>query len=109
MFDSNPSSSSHPRSDLAAVSAMAEAQPTSGVATGVQPGHGSVPNPWQGDIDALKQEVNDLRTTVLSLTKEIEELKRVKVQTVCGVLCHSPSILIGVTIPIFASVYREHR
>jgi len=39
----------------------------------------------QGDIDALKQEINDLRATVGSLAMEIEELKKVKVEAVSGV------------------------
>jgi len=61
---------------------MAEAHPASEAATVVQPGDGSVlPSPWQGDIDALKQEMGDLRT---ALMKEIEELKKVKMEAVSG-------------------------
>lgn len=64
---------------------MAEAHPMVAVPTEAQPGHGSTPNPWQGDLDALKQEIKDLRTMLGSLVKEIKELKKVKVEAVSGI------------------------
>jgi len=65
---------------------MAHAHPTPVVTTGIRFGHGSTPDPWRGDVDALKREIDDLRATVGSLVKEIEELKKVKTEAVSGVL-----------------------
>ena len=64
---------------------MAETHLNPVVTTGIQFGHGSTPIPWQGDVDALKQEIDDLRTMVGSLVKEVEELKKVKVEAVSDV------------------------
>ena len=62
---------------------MADAHPTSGITTGVLP--------IQDKVDALQKEVNDLRAIVESLIKEIEELKKVKIETVSGALLYFPS------------------
>lgn len=61
------------------------------MATGTQPGHGSAPNPWQGEIDTLKLEITDLRATLGSLVGKIEELERVKTEAVSGVFFHFDS------------------
>lgn len=68
------------------VSAMAEAHPTSVIATEVQFGHGSRRDPCQCDIDVLRQEINDLRTTLEVVVKDIEGLKRVKIEAVSAAL-----------------------
>lgn len=64
---------------------MAHAHPTPVVTTGIRFDHGSGMDLWRSDVDALKREIDDLRATVGLLVKEIEELKRVKVEAVSGV------------------------
>ena len=90
---------------------MAEAHPTIAVATEAQLGRGSIPNPWQGDLDALKEEIRDLKTMLGSVVKEIKELKQVKVESVSRILFYPFSYLRASchSRPRFGSVRREHR
>ena len=79
---------------VAAVSAMAEAQLISASTTEVPPTHGSGSTliSLQNDVDALKREIDGLKTTVGSLVEEIKDLKRVKVELVGGVFFPSPPL-----------------
>ena len=75
---------------VAAVSAMAEVHLTSASTTGVLPTHGPTLISLQNDLDALKREIDGLNTTVGSLVKEIEDLRRLKVETVGDVFFPFP-------------------
>ena len=74
---------------------MSEAHLTPGISAGIQFGHSTASNPWQSDINALKREIADLRTTVQSLSNKIEELERVKAEAVSDVPLHFPSVRRG--------------
>ena len=84
---------------------MAGVYPTPVVTTGIQAGRGSIPDMLQDDVDALKQEINDLRATVGSLAMEIEELKKVKVEAVSGFFSYRHTL--AVPVLDFASVLQE--
>lgn len=81
-FDLSPSPPPACIPTSVAVSAMAEAHPTSAATAEAQPIHG---HPWQKDVDEIKQEIRDLRTMFGSLVEKVEVLGKVKMERVSGV------------------------
>lgn len=65
---------------------MAEAHRTSVSVADEASVHGSSFNPSQSDYDALKQELIDVKATLQSLMKTIEDMREARAETVSFVL-----------------------
>ena len=85
---------------------MAEAHQTLVSVTDEAPVYGPSSNPGQNDYDALKQELADMKTTLQSLIKTIEDMRERKVEAVSCV-CSWPFALSPPPPLQFASVYGE--
>lgn len=83
---------------------MAEVDQTSSATAEVPPAT-HILAPLRRDVDALKHDINDLRTAVGLLIEEIKDLKQVKVEAVSSVsislieVCSLPPFL--VSLPAF--------
>ena len=71
---------------------MAEVHPTPVATTRVLPVHETTLTQLQRAVDALKQEVKDLRTMVGSVVKEIKDMKQVKAEAVSGIFFQLPPL-----------------
>ena len=82
LFDSCLSSPAACTLPSGSVPTMAEVHPAPAAPAGIVPTDGSTLITLQQDVGSIKQEMKDLRKMVESLVKEIENMKRVKVETV---------------------------